>query len=95
MQAVLDISDMLQQLRAAGHPKHHHTADDRAFELSQGLPHLRQTAADFHQTLVQWQEQIKAVHAKSPHSEFLSTLQLVAASQLLTVMLVGGACFSP
>lgn len=93
MQAVLDSSDVLQQLGAAGHPNHQSTADDRAFELSQGLQPLQQQAADLRQTLVQWQDQIEAVHTKSPCSEFLSTHQLVAASQLLTVMLAGGRCY--
>lgn len=90
MQAVLDISDVLQRLCAAGHPNHQHTSRDKAFELSEGLPHLRQKAADLQQTLVKWQEQIEAVHTKSTHSEFLSTHQLVAASQLLAAVLAGG-----
>ena len=92
MQAILDISIVLQQLRAAGHPKHQLTADDRVYELAKGLPHIRITASQLQQSLVKWQEQIEAVHSKFSQSEFLSTHQLAAASQLLNVILAGGMC---
>lgn len=89
MQAILDISIVLQQLRAAGHPKLQLTADDRMYELAKGLPHIRKSASYLQQSLVKWQEQIEAVHSKFSQSEFLSTHQLVAASQLI---LAGGMC---
>lgn len=81
---------MLQQLCAAGHPNHQHTADDKVFSLSEGLPQLRHLASDLQQTLAKWQEQIEAVHLRFSHSEFLSTHQLVATSELLSVILAGG-----
>ena len=90
MQALLEISAVLQQLCAAGHPSHQYTADDKAFSLSEGLPQLRQLASDLQQTLAKWQGQIEAVHLRFTHAEFLSTHQLVAASELLSVILAGG-----
>lgn len=90
MQAILEISVVLQQLCAAGHPRHQYTADDMVYSLSEGLPQLRQLASDLQQTLAKWQEQIDAVHLRFTHSEFLSTHQLVAASELLRVILAGG-----
>lgn len=92
MQAVLEISHVLQRLSAAGHPSHRYTPDDRVFQLAEGLPHLRQLATDLQQTFTKWHEQIEAVHLKFTHSEFLSTHQLVAASELLVVILAGGIC---
>lgn len=90
LQAVLEISAVLQQLCAAGHPNHQYTADDKVFSLSEGLLQLRQLASDLQHSLAKWQEQIEAVHLRFTHSEFLSTHQLVAASKLLSVILTGG-----
>ena len=92
LQAILEISVVLQQLGAAGHPSHQYTAEDKVFSLSEGLLQLRRLASDLQQTLAKWQEQIQAVHLRFTHSEFLSTHQLVAASELLSVILAGGMC---
>lgn len=93
LQAVLDVSHVLEQLHTAGHPKHQNISDDKVYELAEGLDYLEQTALSLQHTLVNWQEQIEAVHLKFCYTEFLSTHQLVAASQLLQAVLAEGTCF--
>lgn len=89
---VLGIQSVKQQLRAAGHPDHQYTPDDTVYELAHGLPHLEEAAVDLQQVLASWQDDIKAVHDKYNLSLFLSTHQLVAASELLKAELSDGMC---
>ena len=86
MQAILDISDVLQQLHAAGHPKHQHVSGQSVHELVDGVLHLQETACDLQQTLSKWQVQIQELHSTFTHTEFLSIHQLVTASELLQVL---------
>ncbi len=87
---MLAILGVKQQLRAAGHPDHQYTPDDIVYELAHGLPHLEQAAVDLQQVLASWQDNIQAIHDKYNLSLFLSTHQLVAASELLKALLSDG-----
>ncbi|DBB07627.1 TPA: neuromuscular junction development [Trebouxia sp. C0006] len=87
---VLGIQGVKQQLRAAGHPDHQYTPDDIVYELAHGLQHLEEAAVDLQQVLASWQDNIKAIHDQYNLSLFLSTHQLVAASDLLKALLSDG-----
>ena len=87
---MLGIQGVKQQLRAAGHPDHQYTPDDIVYELAHGLQHLEEAAVDLQQVLASWQDNIKAIHDKYNLSLFLSTHQLVAASELLKALLGDG-----
>lgn len=87
---MLGIQDVKQQLRAAGHLDHQYTPDDSVYELAHGLPHLEEAAVELQQVLASWQNNIKAIHDKYTLSLFLSTHQLVAASDLLKALLSDG-----
>lgn len=60
------------------------------YELAHGLPHLEEAAVDLLQVLASWQDDIKAIHDKYNLFLFLSTHQLVAASELLKALLTDG-----
>ena len=87
---MLGIQGVKQQLCAAGHPSHQYTPDDIVYELAHGLQHLEEAAVDLQQVLADWQDNIKAIHDKFTLSLFLSTHQLVAASDLLKALLSDG-----
>ena len=87
---MLGIQGVKQQLRAAGHPSHQYTPADIVYELAHGLQHLEEAAVDLQQVLADWQDNIKAIHDKHNLSLFLSTHQLVAASDLLKALLSDG-----
>lgn len=78
------------QLHAAGHPDFQNTSALHVYELVHGLEQLEQAAAGLRHLLAAWQDRIQAVHAKYTHTYFLSTHQLVFASELLKAQLEDG-----
>ncbi len=86
----MEIQVVQQQLRAAGHPDHQYTTDDIVYELAHGLQYLQSVSADLCQLFASWQDQIQAVHDKHHLTYFLSTHQLVAASEMLQALLANG-----
>ena len=90
MQVMLEMQDALVQLQAAGHPDHQDSSQIILYELAQGLDSLDSAKTDLCMKADSWREEIERIHQSYPQTLWLTTHQLVLASELLQSLLTDG-----
>ena len=90
MQVMLEMQDALVQLQAAGHPDHQDASRIILYELAQGLDSLESAKTDLCMKADSWREQIERIHQSYHQTLWLTTHQLVLASELLQSLLTDG-----